>query len=35
MTGRDFAEDDSVAGETGGFDDGSDTTQGPTPRPAR
>jgi hypothetical protein len=31
VTGRDFAEDDSVAGETGGFDDVSDTTQGPTP----
>lgn len=27
MTGRDFAEDDVVAGETGGFDDASDTTQ--------
>jgi hypothetical protein len=33
VTGRDFAEDDAVAGETGGFDDVSDTTQGPTPDP--
>ncbi len=31
VEGRDFAEDDSVVGETGGVDDVSDTTQGPTP----
>ena len=31
VEGRDFAEDDSVVGETGGVDDVRDTTQGPTP----
>ena len=31
VEGRDFAEGDSVVGETGGVDDVSDTTQGPTP----
>ena len=31
VEGRDFAEDDSVVGETGGVNDVSDTTQGPTP----
>lgn len=31
VEGRDFAEDDSRSGETGGKDDESDTTQGPTP----
>lgn len=31
VKGRDFAEDDSEFGETGGDDDVRDTTQGPTP----
>jgi sporulation protein YlmC with PRC-barrel domain len=31
VEGRDDAERDSVAGETGGVDDVADTTQGPTP----
>ena len=31
VEGEDFAEDDTVAGETGGVDDVRDTTQGPTP----
>ena len=31
VEGRDFTENDSVTGETGGVDDISDTTQGPTP----
>ena len=31
VEGEDFAENDSVAGETGGVDDVRDTTQGPTP----
>src|SRR6185437_8241567 len=31
VEGRDFAERDTAHGETGGVDDVSDTTQGPTP----
>ena len=31
VEGRDFAENDSRVGETGGVDDERDTTQGPTP----